>query len=86
MVIFVILGISLFFFTFYIVRARGIVREEAKRKAAEDALRESEKKYRNIIANMQDAFYRTDSDGIIVMVSPSTVRLARSRFRGRSAQ
>jgi PAS domain S-box-containing protein len=75
MVIFVILGISLFFFTYYIVRARGIVREEAKRKVAEDALRESEKKYRNIIANMQDAFYRTDRDGNITMVSPSTVRL-----------
>ena len=75
MVIFVILGISLFFFTYYIVRARGILQEEEKRKAAEDALRESEMKYRNIIVNMQDAFYRTDCNGILIMVSPSTVRL-----------
>ncbi len=70
-----ILIFSLLFFTYYITKARGIISEEAKRQAAEDALRESELNYRNILENMQDAFYRTDRDGILVMISPSAVQL-----------
>ena len=45
------------------------------RKQAEEALRESEKKYRTIIENMQDLFYRTDLDGTITMISPSGAAL-----------
>jgi PAS domain S-box-containing protein len=78
-IIFAALCASLFFFTYYIVRARGIIKEEAKRQEAEEALRESERKYRNIIANMQDAYYRTDRRGTLVMVSPSGVRLIGAR-------
>jgi len=46
------------------------------RKLAEEALRESEEKYRAIIENMQDLFYRTDLDGTITMISPSGATLA----------
>ena len=46
-----------------------------ERKQAEEALRESEAKYRTIIENMQDLFYRTDLDGTITMISPSGVAL-----------
>lgn len=74
-IIFIVLVISLILFTYYIVRARGIVREEAKRRAAEEALRESERNYRNIIENLQDVYYRTGSEDTITMVSPSGVRL-----------
>jgi PAS domain S-box-containing protein len=70
-----ILILSLLFFTYYITRARGIISEEAKRQAAEDALRESERNYRSILENMQDAFYRTDRDGNLIMISPSAVQL-----------
>jgi PAS domain S-box-containing protein len=70
-----ILIISLFFFTYYIVQARGIVKEEEQRRIAEDALRESEQNYRNILENMQDVFYRTDRDGNVVMASPSGATL-----------
>ncbi len=35
----------------------------------ENALRESEEKYRNIIENIQDIFYRTDMEGNLVMIS-----------------
>ncbi len=45
-----------------------------ERKAAEDALRRSEQDYRSIIENMQDAFYRTDPAGNLIMVSPSFAR------------
>lgn len=45
-------------------------------KMAEDALRESEEKYRSIIEEMQDLFYRTDLDGKITMLSPSAARIA----------
>lgn len=39
-------------------------------------LNESEAKYRAIIENMQDMFYRTDLQGNITMISPSGVKLA----------
>ncbi len=48
-----------------------MVEDITDRKRAEDALRESEEKYRAIVENMEDMFYRTDREGRIVMVSPS---------------
>jgi len=42
---------------------------------AEEALRESEEKYRTIIDNMQDMVYRTDNEGRFTMISPSGARL-----------
>jgi PAS domain S-box-containing protein len=47
-----------------------------ERKKAEGALRESEERYRTIINDMQDVFYRTDLAGKITMLSPSAARLA----------
>jgi len=44
------------------------------RKRIEDALKQSEKDYRSIIENIQDAFYRTDENGNLVMISPSFAR------------
>jgi len=41
------------------------------RKLAEDALRVSEEKYRNIFENVQDVFYQTDLSGIVQEISPS---------------
>ncbi|MCU0630262.1 MAG: PAS domain S-box protein [Methanoregulaceae archaeon] len=46
------------------------------RKRAEEALIESEAKYRKIIENMQDLVYQTDLEGRLVMISPSGARLA----------
>ncbi|MGO9019473.1 MAG: PAS domain-containing protein [Syntrophobacteraceae bacterium] len=42
-----------------------------ERKLAQEKLRESEERYRSVIMNMQDVFYRTDESGAIVMLSPS---------------
>lgn len=53
-----------------------ILRDISERKQAEAALKESEEKYRSILENMQDLFYRTDLDGRITMISPSGARYA----------
>lgn len=45
-------------------------------KNAEKAFRESEGKYRSIIEDMQDLFYRTDRSGKITMLSPSAAKIA----------
>jgi len=45
-------------------------------KNAEKAFRESEEKYRSIIEDMQDLFYRTDRSGKITMLSPSAAKIA----------
>jgi PAS domain S-box-containing protein len=52
----------------------SISRDISERKAAEEALKISEKKFRNIFENVQDIFYQTDIDGIITEISPSIER------------
>jgi PAS domain S-box-containing protein len=47
-----------------------------ERKQIEDALRESEYKYRKIFENIQDIFYQTDINGNIIEISPSIERYA----------
>ncbi|MDO9033707.1 MAG: PAS domain S-box protein [Methanoregula sp.] len=41
----------------------------------EGALRESEKNYRSILENIQDAYYRSDSAGNLILASPSIAQL-----------
>jgi len=53
-----------------------VLHDITKRKATEEALKESEEKYRTILENMQDLFYRTDLKGKITMISPSGARLS----------
>jgi PAS domain S-box-containing protein len=42
-----------------------------ERKLAEEALIKSEEKYRAIFENVQDVFYQTDLEGIVLEISPS---------------
>ncbi|NMB79460.1 MAG: PAS domain S-box protein [Methanomicrobiales archaeon] len=39
------------------------------------ALRESERKYRRILENMQDAYFRVNPEGMVTMVNPSAARM-----------
>jgi PAS domain S-box-containing protein len=45
------------------------------RQKAERDLRESERKYRTILTNIQDVFYRSDKIGKLIMASPSWAHL-----------
>ena len=45
------------------------------RVRAEEALRESEAKYRAVVESMQDVYYRTDMEGNLLMTSPSAARV-----------
>jgi len=53
----------------------GTYEDITNTKLAEEALRESEEKYRSVIENVQDIFYRSDRDGNLVMASPSMLKL-----------
>jgi PAS domain S-box-containing protein len=47
------------------------LRIEESRRRTQDALRESETKYRNIFESLHDVYYRTDIGGRITLISPS---------------
>ncbi|MGC9943460.1 MAG: PAS domain S-box protein [Verrucomicrobiota bacterium] len=50
------------------------VRDITERKQAQETLRRSEEKFRKIFENVQDVFYQTDNQGIIIEISPSIER------------
>ncbi|MBU0972381.1 MAG: PAS domain S-box protein [Proteobacteria bacterium] len=54
---------------------QAVIRDITQRKHAEKKLQYSEEKYRGMIENMQDVFYRTDIDQNLTMISPSGLRL-----------
>ncbi|MFA7418545.1 MAG: PAS domain S-box protein, partial [Melioribacteraceae bacterium] len=51
------------------------------RKLAEKTIRESEKKYRSIFENIQDVYYETSLDGIVLEVSPSVEVLTKNKVK-----
>jgi PAS domain S-box-containing protein/diguanylate cyclase (GGDEF)-like protein len=57
----------------------GSLRDITERKRIEEALRESEARYRRVFDNIHDLFYRTDANGIITDISPSVERYGYTR-------
>ncbi|NIM90411.1 MAG: PAS domain S-box protein [Candidatus Aminicenantes bacterium] len=50
---------------------KKLKKEIEKRKRTEQALRESEEKYRSIFESFQDVYYKTDREGRVTIISPS---------------
>jgi len=57
-----------------------IVRDISNRKLLENKLQQSEKKYRNIFETVQDAYYESTIDGIILDISPAIERISKGQF------
>ena len=66
-----IISLCLFVFLRYVLLQKEIV----KRQDTETALRNSESKYRSVIENITDVFYRTNAQGMLDMISPSGLLL-----------
>ena len=48
-----------------------IISNAFESKQAEEALRESEKKYRDLVENISDVIYSIDTDGVVTYISPA---------------
>ena len=57
----------------------GIFVDTTERKKAEEALRESEARYRRIFESFRDIYFRTDVEGVLTEVSPSVERWGYNR-------
>ena len=54
----------------------GIILDISERKQIEEALKQSEEKYRRILENVQDVFYQVNMDGNLFEISPSIKQFA----------
>src|SRR5690606_24895968 len=56
-------------------RTLWVARNVTERRRMENALRESEERYRSLFDNMMDGIYRSTHDGRFVEVNPAMVRM-----------
>ncbi|MFC1505075.1 PAS domain S-box protein [Thermodesulfobacteriota bacterium] len=62
-------------FSYYGMKAWGIVQGATEREKAEDALRENEEKYRLLVENQTDLVVKVDLEGRFLFVSPSYCKM-----------
>ncbi|UTB32439.1 MAG: PAS domain-containing protein [Methanobacterium sp. ERen5] len=53
----------------------GFIRDISLKKSTEEALKTSEKRYSNILENIQDAYLRADNDGNIILANVAASKL-----------
>jgi PAS domain S-box-containing protein len=58
----------------------AIQEDITQRKSAEDQLRRSEEKYRNIFESIQDVYFEASFDGILLEISPSIEALTKGQY------
>ena len=71
------------------VKLMGTIQDITDRKIAEEKLRISEEKYREIFDNVQDVFFKTNLEGKILEVSPSVkffLDFTREEFIGQNVE
>ena len=56
-------------------QSHGSIQDITDTKEVLEAMRESEKKYRDILENIQDVYYRADATGKLILASPSALRV-----------
>ena len=54
-----------------LVGVLGVARNITQRKRVEEALRESEEKYRDLVENISDVIYAVDNNGVMTYISPA---------------
>jgi PAS domain S-box-containing protein len=54
-----------------VIGFQTIARDITDRKRSEEALKESEKKYRDLVENISDVIYSIDADGVVTYISPA---------------
>jgi PAS domain S-box-containing protein len=58
-----------------VIGSFAVISDITEQKRSEQALRESEAKFRSLFESMQDVYYRGDASGRLVLTSPSGARL-----------
>ncbi len=58
-----------------IIGAIESIRDITEIRKTQEMLRDSEQRYRSVVENIQDIFYRTDKNGVITMISPSAAQI-----------
>lgn len=64
-----------------IVGGVGVLIDINERKLAEDSLRKSELKYRQIFETVQDAYYEATLDGILLEISPAIETISKGQYK-----